>query len=119
MPGRSAGEPASRARPRDEQQIPPRERRRERPPVPATAAAEAGLAQIANLTGKEVEGVTGVQPTDGGWLVEVEVLEDPRVPSTSDMLASYQAELDSRGGLLGYRRTRRFIRGRADGAGPA
>jgi hypothetical protein len=126
----ATGERARRARPRGEQELrdhapagrgdgregPAAGRRRQPKPIPATAAAEAGLEQIASLTGKEVEGVIAVQPTDGGWLVGVEVLEDRRVPSTADMLASYEAELDSRGNLLGYRRTSRYVRGRADSA---
>jgi len=119
----ATGERARRARPRDEEgargrpangRTRPGARRREPKQIPATAAAEAGLDQIARLTGKEVEGVSAVRPTDDGWLVEVDVLEDRRVPATSDMLASYQAELDSRGNLLSYRRSRRYVRGRTD-----
>lgn len=66
------------------------------------------------LTSRDVVGVTSVEPTDTGWLVQVEVLEDRRVPSSSDMLALYEAELDENGDLLAYRRTRRYVRGRAD-----
>jgi hypothetical protein len=79
----------------------------------AGPAAEAGLRQIAALTGKTPEGVTGVEPTEDGWLVSVEVLEDHRVPSSSDILALYEAELDPDGSLLAYRRTRRYSRNHA------
>lgn len=79
----------------------------------AGPAAEAGLRQIAALTGKPPEGVTGVAPTEEGWLVTVEVLEDHRVPSSGDILALYQAELDPDGSLLAYRRTRRYSRNHA------
>jgi len=79
----------------------------------AGPAAEAGLRQIATLTGKTPEGVTGVEPTEDGWLVTVEVLEDHRVPSSGDILALYQAELDPDGALLAYRRTRRYSRNHA------
>lgn len=81
--------------------------------LPAAAAAEAGLRQIAALTGKSPEGVTGVQPTEDGWLVSVEVLEDRRVPSSGDILALYEAELDPDGSLLAYRRARRYSRNHA------
>jgi hypothetical protein len=72
------------------------------------------MRHIARLTGKPVEGVTAVQPSDRGWLVSVEVVEDRRVPSTADMLANYDVELDGEGRLLGYQRTRRYVRGRGD-----
>jgi hypothetical protein len=56
--------------------------------------------------------ITGVEPTDeGGWIVEAEVVEDRRIPSTADMLALYEIELDANGELLAYRRTRRYMRG--------
>ncbi len=79
----------------------------------AGAAAQAGLRQIAELTGKSPEGVTGVEPTEDGWLVSVEVLEDRRIPSSADILALYEAELDPDGSLLAYRRTRRYLRNRS------
>lgn len=81
--------------------------------LPAAAAAEAGLRQIAALTGKHPEGVTGVEPTEDGWLISVEVLEDRRVPSSGDILALYEAELDPDGSLLAYRRARRYSRNQA------
>ena len=33
--------------------------------------------------------ITGVAPTDEGWIVEAEVVEDRRIPSTADILALY------------------------------
>lgn len=81
-----------------------------------TAAQVAAQAQehIAALTSKPVVGVISVEPHDEGWLVQVEVLEDRRVPQSSDMLAVYEAELDEEGDLMAYRRTQRYVRGRAD-----
>ena len=80
----------------------------------ATAAARSALEQLASLTGLPMVGVTAVAPNEDGWTVEVEVVEARRVPSTSDILASYEAKLDGGGDLLSYRRTRRYVRGRAD-----
>lgn len=77
-------------------------------------AAAAGLRQITELTGKEPEGVTGVEPSDDGWVVGVEVVEDRRVPSSADILATYQAEIDSGGDLASYRRIRRYSRSKGD-----
>ena len=80
----------------------------------AAEAAQRGLREIAELTGKETEGVTGVEPAEDGWIVGVEVVEDRRVPSSADLLATYQTELDMSGELLSYRRVRRYPRGRGD-----
>jgi hypothetical protein len=80
----------------------------------AAQAAQRGLRQIAELTGKQTEGVTGVEPAEDGWIVGVEVVEDRRVPSSTDLLATYEAELDVGGDLLSYRRVRRYPRGRGD-----
>jgi Gas vesicle synthesis protein GvpO len=80
-------------------------------------AAEAGrdaLRQVSELTAKEAEGVSGVNPSDDGWTVTVDVIEDRRIPSTSDVLATYQAELGPDGELLSYQRVRRYARGRGD-----
>ena len=85
--------------------------------VSAAAAAQAGLRNLRELTGKRPEGVTAVERTEDGWRVGVEVLEDQRVPSSADILAIYEADLDPQGELLSYRRTRRYPRGRADDRG--
>jgi Gas vesicle synthesis protein GvpO len=80
-------------------------------------AAEAGrdaLRQLVDLTGKEPEGVSGVEPSDDGWIVMVDVVEDRKIPSTSDMLATYEMELAPDGELISYRRVRRYTRGRVD-----
>lgn len=80
----------------------------------AADAAAAGLRQIIELTGKDSEGVTGVERGDDGWLVGVEVVEDRRVPSSADILATYEAEIDSEGDLTSYRRVRRYSRSKGD-----
>jgi Gas vesicle synthesis protein GvpO len=86
----------------------------DQPPLTAAEAGRFGLRQIGELTGKEPEGVTGVEPTDDGWLVTVEVVEDRRIPSTTDLLATYETEMGLDGELISYRRVRRYARGRAD-----
>jgi hypothetical protein len=70
---------------------------------------------VRDLVGKHPEGVTSFQRTDDGWCVEVEVLELERIPSTTDVLATYQVDLDSQGEVGGYRRLRRYLRGSAGG----
>lgn len=83
----------------------------------AAEAAQTGLRQIAELTGRQPEGVTGVEPIEDGWLVGVEVVEDRRVPSSADILAIYETEFDLSGELLSYRRVRRYGRGRGHSNG--
>ncbi|MDT0387948.1 gas vesicle protein GvpO [Streptomyces dubilierae] len=70
--------------------------------------------QLAELTGMEAESVSSFEQTEEGWALEVEVLELERVPDTMSLMASYQVELDSDGQLTGYRRVRRYERGRSD-----
>ncbi|WP_309094222.1 gas vesicle protein [Streptomyces sp.] len=70
--------------------------------------------QLAELTGMEAESVSSFEQTEDGWALEVEVLELERVPDTMSLMASYQVELDSDGQLTGYRRVRRYERGRSD-----
>ncbi|MBM0229370.1 gas vesicle protein [Micromonospora sp. ATA51] len=82
--------------------------------VSAAEAAREGLRQIVGLTGKDPLGITSIQPTDDGWLVGVEVVEDHRIPASTDLLGLYEVELDMTGSLLGYRRSRRYQRGKGD-----
>ncbi|GAA4219605.1 hypothetical protein FHR32_000433 [Streptosporangium album] len=83
----------------------------------AVTAGKAGLRHISDLTSKEVEGVTFVRPTEDGWQVGVEVVEDRRIPSSGDILALYEVEMDQEGNLLSYHRTRRYKRGSGDNCG--
>jgi hypothetical protein len=89
----------------------------ERSPLTAARAGRLGIQQIAELTGKETEGVTEVAPSDDGWRVIVEVVEDRRIPSSTDILAAYQTDLDLDGELMSYRRIRRYSRGQGDDNG--
>lgn len=75
--------------------------------------AESAARQLADVAGKRPEAVTGLQRTDEGWQVEVEVLELSRVPNTTDVLAAYEVTVDRNGELEGYRRVRRYVRGAA------
>ncbi|MGP4044579.1 gas vesicle protein GvpO [Streptomyces sp. 2A115] len=71
-------------------------------------------AQLAELTGMAAESVSSFERTEDGWTLEIEVLELVRVPDTMSLLASYEVNLDPQGELTGYRRVRRYERGRAD-----
>ncbi len=77
----------------------------------ASEVAHQAAAQLADLTGKEVEGVTSLERTDDGWTVELDVVELRRIPSTTDVLATYEVDVDGNGELQGYRRAQRYVRG--------
>ncbi|MFJ3036478.1 gas vesicle protein GvpO [Streptomyces tendae] len=87
-----------------------------RRPKPMEVLREA-RAQLAELTGMTAESVSSFEQTEEGWALEVEALELERVPDTMSLMASYQVELDDEGQLTGYRRVRRYERGRADSRG--
>jgi hypothetical protein len=82
--------------------------------ITAGEAGRLGMEQIAELTGKQAESVTGVEPAEDGWLVTVEVIEDRRIPSSTDILSTYETELTPDGDLISYRRQQRYARGHGD-----
>ena len=80
----------------------------------ARQAARAALRQIIELTDKQAESITGVERREDGWTVSIEVVEDRRIPSSADILATYETKIDEDGELMSYRRVRRYSRGRGD-----
>ncbi|MFI6638065.1 gas vesicle protein [Streptomyces sp. NPDC050504] len=74
----------------------------------------AARTQLAELTGMAAESVSSFERTEDGWLLRIEILELARVPDTMSLLATYEVDLDPGGELTGYRRLRRYERGRAD-----
>jgi hypothetical protein len=80
----------------------------------ARQAARAALRQIMELTAKKAESITGVERKEDGWTVTIEVVEDRRIPSSADILATYETRIDGDGELMSYRRVRRYSRGRGD-----
>jgi hypothetical protein len=84
-----------------------------RPASGALEIAQEAARQLLELTGKDAEGVTGLERTDDGWTVQVEVVEVRRIPDTTDVLALYDVDTDDRGNMQGYRRVRRYARGSA------
>ncbi|MEU1901046.1 gas vesicle protein [Nocardiopsis dassonvillei] len=90
---------------------PPREGRRKTMMQRLREAQE----QFEEVTGLEVEGVSGFQRSEDGWDLTLEVLELRRVPDTVSLLATYSVELDADGEIEGYKRGKRYTRGRSDG----
>ncbi|WP_381791325.1 gas vesicle protein [Streptomyces niveus] len=80
----------------------------------AEEAAERACQSLGKLIRHRPEGVSAVSRNDDGWHVDVDVLELPRIPDTTSLLATYEVDIDEDGSLLRYRRVRRYRRGQAD-----
>jgi hypothetical protein len=82
--------------------------------MPARELAAVAKETIAELTGFPPESVSGLQRDGDNWLVMVDVCELERIPSTTDVMATYEVQLDGHGDVAGYKRTRRFVRSQAE-----
>ncbi|SNS96648.1 Gas vesicle synthesis protein GvpO [Actinomadura meyerae] len=81
----------------------------------ASEAAKRAVEHVTAMTGRAAETVVGIERAgDGGWRVLVEVVETRRIPDSADILAAYDTEVDADGELVGYRRARRYPRGRVE-----
>ncbi|MFG2140129.1 gas vesicle protein [Streptomyces sp. NPDC048650] len=89
-------------------------RKQKAPAIGPGAAARGAAELLQSLISHRAEGVSAVRRIEGGWCVEVEVLELARIPDTTSLLATYEVKLDEQGELLEYFRTRRYRRGSAD-----
>lgn len=86
-------------------------RTQSRPKPRSVEVAARAAREFRELTGKDQEGIVGLQRTEDGWTVQVEVVEVRRIPDTTDMLGVYDIDTDAHGSLEGYRRVRRYVRG--------
>jgi hypothetical protein len=84
-------------------------------PALGVQVARRVMQTLAELVGCPAEGITGIRRNDDGWIVEVEVLEVERVPETTDVLASYEVEIDKDGEIVEFRRLRRYLRTQTEG----
>ncbi|MFI0720797.1 gas vesicle protein GvpO [Streptomyces sp. NPDC021224] len=86
--------------------------------APVKNAEDAALRaahSLSRLIGHTSDGCSGVTPADDdGWHVCVDVVEVPRIPDTTSLLATYEVDLAGDGTLRSYRRVRRYRRGAAD-----
>jgi hypothetical protein len=69
--------------------------------------------QFTALSGLEPESTSGLVRVDGGWEIQVDVVEVRRIPDTASLLATYRVKTDETGEVTGYERVRRFNRGEA------
>ena len=69
---------------------------------------------LADVLGKSAESVSGVNRSEEGWSVALDVVELSRIPPSTDLLATYDVTLDSSGDLVDLVRSRRYMRNQAD-----
>ncbi|HYY34347.1 MAG TPA: gas vesicle protein GvpO [Gaiellaceae bacterium] len=84
------------------------------PPETARSAVARAKEQLESLLGRTPESVSSLERRRDGWLVTLEVVEVARIPESTDVLASYEMELDGDGNLRRYGRVRRYRRSQAD-----
>jgi hypothetical protein len=72
---------------------------------------------LQDLHGADAESVSSVAKGANGWKVGLEVVEVRRIPDSTDVLATYEVELDDEGRLLRFERARRYHRSEADRGG--
>jgi hypothetical protein len=66
---------------------------------------------LEGILNRKPEGITSLSAEEGGWKVNVEVLERKAVPDTQDLLSTYELKLTGDGELTGYKRTTMRRRG--------
>jgi len=61
--------------------------------------------ELNNLTGLEISSTVGAEKEGDDWLIVMEVIEKHSIPDSMDILAKYEARLDSDGSMLDFKRT--------------
>jgi hypothetical protein len=108
--------------PQQQEEQPQREERTRAKREPPRGAGRDEFADVAgqarellrSLRGVDAESVSGLARTPNGWKVTLEVVELRRIPESTDVLASYEVELDDDGKFLGFERGRRYHRAQAE-----
>ena len=109
-------EPDEKAEPEQPQE----EEQEEEEPVAGAPASEArktidsARQQLEELLERPVESVSSLERTHDGWVAALEVVELKRVPETTDVMASYEMELDGDLNLRRYQQVRRYNRSQAN-----
>ena len=82
--------------------------------LPAGKAIGIARDVITELLSKTPESVSGVNKSEDGWAISLDVIELSRIPPSTDLLATYEVTLDDDGELVDLARTRRYMRNQAD-----
>lgn len=81
--------------------------------LPAGQAIAIARDMLSGLVGKTPESVSGVNKSEDGWSISLDVVELSRIPPSTDLLATYDVTLDDSGELIDLVRTRRYMRNQA------
>jgi Gas vesicle synthesis protein GvpO len=84
-------------------------------PSDARKVIDRAREQLQDLLERPVESVSSLERTHDGWVAQLEVVELRRIPESTDVLASYEMELDDELNLRRYQQSRRYTRSRASG----
>jgi hypothetical protein len=82
---------------------------------PSFHAIRRAKAQLGELTGHTPEGISALEEQDGRWRLTVDVLELSRIPPSTDVLGTYELEMDRYGNIIEYERTGRYYRSQSLG----
>jgi hypothetical protein len=100
--------------PQAEREPEPPQSREGTPPAEARRVVERAREQLRELRGVEAESVSSVRRLDDGWRIGLEVVELHRIPESTDVLGTYEVDLDGDGNLITFQRTSRYHRSEAD-----
>lgn len=87
--------------------------RKKRSVLGGSEIAQLAKEQIAGLTGLDPGRVSGLSRDGDGWLVTVDMVELKRIPDSTDVMATYEVNVDDQGNLIAYKRIRRYRRDEA------
>jgi hypothetical protein len=81
---------------------------------PVAPYVERAAKELSKLTNKSVDGVSAIVRADGKWRVTVELIELERIPESTSLLGTYEAEVDDDGNVVSFERIRRYHRNEGD-----
>ena len=111
--------PRDEAEDQEPEEDEPQLKEQEREPVAGAGASDArktidrAREQLEDLLERPVESVSSLERTHDGWVVALEVVELKRIPDSTDVLASYEMELDDDLNLRRYQQVGRYNRSQA------
>jgi hypothetical protein len=83
-------------------------------PSDARKVIDRAREQLQDLLERPVESVSSLERTHDGWVAQLEVVELKRIPESTDVLATYEMELDADLNLRRYQQAGRYTRSRAN-----
>jgi hypothetical protein len=76
-----------------------------------TEVAQRAKRQLAEVTGFKPVAAVGSYRDAKGWHMSVDMLEMARVPDSTDLLGTYEVDLDEDGNMVKFEKKRAHLRG--------